>query len=107
MNGLEYWCEIIVNAKKTPVQVAAEFINSTEFINKKYDDTQYLHRLYRTFFGRDEDANGLAYWLLKMSQGTKRDAVLQGFANSTEFKKIVESFGLKTTTTTTKKKKKK
>ena len=70
-NGLEYWCEMILTGKMIPSQVANGFITSTEFVNKKLNDTEFLHRLYRTFFGRDEDAVGMAYWLPQMSKGLK------------------------------------
>ena len=97
---------MILSKKSTPIAVAKEFILSTGFTNKKYDNMQFLHRLYRTFFGRDEDTVGMNYWLTRMNAGLKRDKVLEGFAASDEFKKIVASFGLNTTTNNTKKKKK-
>ena len=92
--GLNYYCKAIQDKKMTPVQVAESFILSREFTDKGLNDTEYVKVLYRTFMGREADAGGLKYWLGLMNKGMTRKQVLEGFAGSNEFKKIVAGFGL-------------
>lgn len=94
-DGLNYWTEAIWTKTRTPYDVASQFINSQEFKNKKYSDKEYLTILYRTFFDREPDADGYAYWQKQLKAGMSRDTVLKKFAYSDEFKKLTESYGLK------------
>lgn len=92
--GLEYWCEQINSKTQAPVAAAKGFVNSQEFINKNYNDRQYLEILYRAFFDREYDEQGMNYWLAKLSNGMTREEVLNGFSGSVEFSGVVASFGL-------------
>lgn len=92
--GSEYWCKIIANQIKTPVQVAEEFIMSAEFEQKGLDNTEYIKVLYRTFLGREADDVGFVYWKQKMELGESRLEILEEVAMSEEFGNIVKSFGL-------------
>ncbi len=90
--GLAYW-----QGEATRVQglgadvrevfftMAIQFFNSTEYLNRATSNTQYLTDLYRTFFLREPDAPGLAYWESQLSQGMDRGALLTNFLFSTEF----------------------
>ena len=99
-NGKGYWIAKIMNAKNKKNEAlntaSNGFFTSTEFLNKKTGTTEFVKICYRTFLGREAEAKGLKYWvdILNKKQQT-RDQVLQGFANSTEFKNIMASYGIK------------
>ena len=93
-NGVETWCYVINSNKMTPAQVAESFIRSEEFKNKNLSDEEFVEILYETFLGRSSDPAGKTTWLNCLKKGQSRDEVMKGFSNSTEFSKIVASFGL-------------
>lgn len=92
--GLNNWTGYLINKTKTPQQVAEGFINSAEFTGKKLSNENYVKVLYRTYLGRECDNAGYVHWVNKLNSGVSRQAVLNGFAGSSEFKNIVKSFGL-------------
>lgn len=100
VSGLNFWTGQILTKKRTPVDVAGNFVFSTEFKNKKLSDEEYVKVLYRMFFDREynapgTDPNGIKFWLNELKTG-KRDRykVFTGFANSEEFRKVLKTFGL-------------
>lgn len=93
--GLSYYAREIQEGRMTPVQAAQNFIFSPEFQKKNLTDSDYVKVLYRTFMGREYDQGGLEYHLNRMNNQTSRQEIMFGFADSPEFRKIIESFGLK------------
>lgn len=94
--GLNYWIQLLMEKRKTPMQVATDgFFNSKEFKNKNTNNNDFVDILYRTFLDRKADANGKKYWLNKLSSGVSRNEVIRGFASSKEFQKIIETSGWK------------
>lgn len=93
-DGLNDWSGSIAKGEKSAQTVAQSFFHSEEFLNKRYDDRNFVCILYRTFMGREYDESGLAYWLDALRQGKSRDEVLEGFSNSVEFHEIMASYGL-------------
>lgn len=93
--GLNYWTGQLLNKQKSAQNVAANFVFSQEFKNKKVSDEEYVKIMYRMFFDRECDQNGFIFWLNELQSG-KRDryTVFTGFANSAEFKNVLSSFGL-------------
>ncbi|MGN0514891.1 MAG: DUF4214 domain-containing protein [Lachnospiraceae bacterium] len=94
--GIDSWCMQILTGAWTPRNVAADgFFHSDEFIAKNTTNAEYVSILYQTFLGRELDAPGYELWvgLLDRNEWT-RDQVLDGFADSEEFKAILTSFGL-------------
>ena len=63
-------------------------------INRNRNNQQYVHDLYRVYFGRDEDAAGMNAWLTALAQGYSRLVVLSNFAGSAEFEALAKSYGL-------------
>lgn len=95
IEGLNYWSDKIANKQMTAVQIATGgFFHSPEFLNKNYDDVEYVKVLYRTFMGREYDDPGLLHWLSKMNAGMTRDEVLASFGASQEFQNIMAKYGL-------------
>ena len=79
----------------TAAEVAQGFIFSEEFLNKEYNDTQFVKMLYRTMFGREADQGGLSGWLSDLENGMSREYVFQGFAESQEFTNLCDSYHVK------------
>ena len=96
VNGLNDWCNRIVDKKWSVTDVATTgFFHSEEFLNQRLTNEEYVKVLYRTFLDREYDAAGLRYWLGNLNSGAmSRDKVLQGFSNSAEFQKMMKDYGL-------------
>lgn len=93
-SGVEYWVQAIL-AKLCPPEAAAQsFFLSSEYVQKGTSDEEFIEALYKTFMDRECDADGMAYWIGKLQNGASREAVLDGFAQSAEFKEIMASYGL-------------
>ena len=71
------------------------FLHSEEFNNKNLDDTEFCKVLYRLFLDREADDAGLKDWVGKLEKGADRDKVIDGFAYSQEFGKILDKYKLK------------
>ena len=93
-DGLNAWCSVILDGSGTPEQVAENFINSQEFVNKNLSNEEYVKVLYRTFMGREYDQGGLDAWVSVLDSGTSRLDVLHGFSRSPEFSNIMAEYGL-------------
>ena len=99
-NGKKYWVDRILKASNTKAEALKTardgFFNSTEFLNKKTSNTEFVKICYRTFMGREAEKNGLKYWVdLLNSKKKTRNQVLQEFAYSKEFSNIMASYGIK------------
>ena len=95
--GLEYWCQMILTKKVTPASVATRFIFSDEALAKKYTDNMFVEVMYQTYFDRNPDSVGRAYWMNILAAGVKRERVDAGFAASDEYAELLKKFGLATT----------
>lgn len=94
VDGINFWCNAILTKSRTPEDVAEKFIISVEFESKNLSDEEYVKVLYRTFFDREYDQEGLNYWLNKLNNGHTRKDILHWFATSQEFKVVMGTFGL-------------
>ncbi|MBU2993858.1 DUF4214 domain-containing protein [Octadecabacter sp. 1_MG-2023] len=68
---------------------AAGFVNSTEFKNRFGDDlsnAEFVELMYQNVLGRAADDTGLARWVGDLEDGASRTEVVQGFAQSSEFR---------------------
>lgn len=94
-DGLNYWTNEIVESKYTVAQVLEIFINSDEFISKKYNNKQYVECLYKTLLGRDADKEGLNYWTSILESGNSKKFVLANNFQSKEFQSRLDEIGIK------------
>ena len=98
VSGLNNWCKKILTAssrKQAAIDTAsAGFFHSAEFGKRNTTNEQYVTILYRTFLGREPDPSGYKDWVGRLKAGTSRDVVMKGFANSTEFAKIIKEYGI-------------
>ena len=92
--GLNDWSGQLSNQEIDGAGIANGFINSVEFKNRNLNNNDYLDVLYRTFFDREADAGGKAYWMDKLQKGISRTEVLSGFVNSQEFSNLCDRFGI-------------
>ncbi|MBR5345124.1 MAG: DUF4214 domain-containing protein [Clostridia bacterium] len=94
LKGLNDWCTQLNNKRKTPYQVANEFLFSTESLGWHRTDQQFLEVLYSLYMDRTPDATGETYWLNQLANGMKRTQVSAEFAASEEFKGILATYGI-------------
>ncbi|GEM_PF-833669 len=98
VKGLNDWCKQILassNKKQQMIFTASNgFFHSPEFLNKNHSNEKYVTILYRTFLNREPDTGGYNDWLKKLKNGTSRDEVLNGFAYSPEFAKLMAKYGI-------------
>lgn len=94
VDGINDWCSIILSKTQSPKEVAYGFVFSAESTNRGRNNADFTEMLYNLCLGRESDENGKADWVNKLNQGTSRENVYWGFANSTEFENIIASYGL-------------
>jgi len=95
--GLDEWTNQLISGESAGSDVARGFIFSDEFMAKPEfsDDGAFVSILYRAFFNREADTDGLNGWLTQLANGTSKEDVLNGFLYSQEFTNLTESYGIK------------
>ncbi|MCQ2515956.1 MAG: DUF4214 domain-containing protein [Saccharofermentans sp.] len=94
IGGRDYWASRLHNHEITGTQAAWGFYWSPEYLNAHHSNDEYVDSLYHTFLGRDADPQGRAYWMNRLNTGATRESVFYGFANSVEFGRICDSYGI-------------
>jgi len=96
--GLAFWQGEIARSQGLGIDVqeafrvmAGWFFFSAEYLNKNTSDVQYLTDLYRTFFNRGPDAEGINYWGGQLNAGLPRSVLLFAFMFSPEFGSYTQS----------------
>lgn len=93
-NGLNDWTGKLLSKTQTSKQVASGFVFSQEMTNRNLSNQEFVTMLYQTMMDREPDETGLNDWVTRLQQGTSRQSVFEGFADSTEFNNIVREYGL-------------
>ena len=94
--GKDFWVENVENGTYNGADCARYFLlESPEFINRGLNDSDFLDVLYHTFYDRDADANGKAYWLGRLSGGTSKWQVVNDFIESTEWCNVCATYGVR------------
>ena len=86
---LNTWTAQLMNGQKTPDQIARGFLFSQEFKNRNTGNGELVKILYRVYMNREADPEGLATWTAKLDEGLALKDLLDYFAKTNEFKKIV------------------
>ena len=73
------------NVNETWYAMAASFFGSAEYAAFARDDAGFVEDLYVTFFNRQPDGAGLAWWTGQLAAGMPREVALAGFTFSPEF----------------------
>ncbi|MCQ2529460.1 MAG: DUF4214 domain-containing protein [Saccharofermentans sp.] len=93
-SGLKAWADALANREGSGAKVARGFFFSDEFINKKYDNGEFVRRCYLTFMDREPDTAGYDAWVKALNEGASREKVFDGFTQSPEFVALCEKFGI-------------
>ena len=91
--GLNYWKGQLNSGSMTASNIARYFFSCDEYYDKGYNLDQYLSVLYRVFFDREGDTEGLNYWKGKvLNDGMTRRWVLEGFIYSQEWANVCANY---------------
>ena len=94
-SGYAYWVSAIAQKSVPCKDILFGFFKSKEYADKKKEDEDFVKDCYKAFLQRSYDKKGLTYWTNALKTGKTRTDVLNGFADSNEFKSWVKSLGLK------------
>lgn len=94
VDGLNGWCRQLLNGANTAKEAAHGFVLSQELLKKNLSNENFVKTLYRLFMDREADPEGLKAWLNVLESGKDREHVFNGFADSLEFKKICQRYGI-------------
>ena len=90
--GLTFWSSeanrvvaLGADVREVFFAMSMQFFFSAEYLARNTTDTQFLTDMYRTFFIREPDGPGLAFWQNELNIGVSRSALLNSFLFSTEF----------------------
>lgn len=92
--GLAYWKDLISSGKIKGIQLAGNFVFSDEFTSKNYCNEHFVRQVYPALMGRDPDAGGFSYWVGELNKGMKREAMLNSFASSDEYRGLCTDAGI-------------
>ena len=92
--GLNAWSANLKSGREQGAQVGVGFIQSSEFKSRRVSNEEYIKLLYRAFFDREADASGLESWKMALDNGLTFMQVYRGFAESDEFSKLCEKYGI-------------
>ena len=94
--GKAYWVEQVVKNGFTGADCARFFLlDAPEFMNRNLPDDQFVEVLYQTFFGRESEADGKAYWLGRLASGSTKAELVNDFIESVEWCNICATYGVK------------
>jgi len=93
-DGLDSWVSQLTAGTKTGVDVTEGFILSEEFLAKNLSNEDFVKTLYRAFFDREADEEGLTTWLGYLEQGYVKEYIFKRFAGSDEFKDLCDSYNI-------------
>ncbi len=92
---LDYWVQLLSNGQLSGSEIARQFVYSQEFISATSNNTEYINRMYKTFFGRSPANSERNYWINALNNGASRDDVFNGFVVSTEFISLCNQAGIR------------
>ncbi len=92
--GLNNWVAALKAGTHDGAGIAKEFVLGEEFKMKNLDNSAFLDVLYKTFFDREADADGKAFWMSVLEAGNSREFVLSNFVNLDEFTLVCASYGI-------------
>ena len=93
--GKADWIAAVTERGQTGADLARGFLYSPEFLNKNVSNEEFVRVLYRTFFNREADADGLAGWVAVLDHGGSKQEIIEGFINSTEWANLCLLYGIR------------
>lgn len=92
--GKDFWVGKVTSGEFTGGYCALFFLTSPEFLSKNTTDDEFLTTLYKTFFDREPEAEGMAFWQDFLKKGNSRQAVIERFVDSTEWCNLCAKYGV-------------
>ncbi len=92
--GKEYWVEKLREKVKSASDIAKDFFNSPEFLNKNLDDKSFIDIAYRTLLNREPEKQGRSYWEDKLKNDMTHNDLIEEFIDSKEFSNIASSYNI-------------
>ena len=95
--GLEYW---VTNLKDTENKeftagfVVKSFFYSPEYLGRDRINEEFIEDLYTTMMDRKPDAEGMVFWMEKLSGGEKRENIINFFIQSDEFANLCADYAM-------------
>ncbi len=95
--GKDFWINEIESGNRTGGDCAHFFlIEAEEFLNRGLSREDFVETLYKTFFDRDSEAEGKAFWVGKLKSGEmSKEDVINGFIDSKEWCNVCATYGVK------------
>ncbi|MBO4637829.1 MAG: DUF4214 domain-containing protein [Clostridiales bacterium] len=93
--GKQDWIDAVTMRGQTGADLARGFLYSPEFLGKNVSNEDFVRTLYRTFFDREADADGLNAWVAVLDNGGSKEGVIEGFINSTEWANLCLLYGVR------------
>jgi len=94
--GKQYWTEEITSGRWTGGDVGRYFLLGEEFTNRNLSIEDFVETLYKTFFGRESEADGKAFWVDSLKNGSMtREAVIDNFVDSKEWCNLCADYGVR------------
>ena len=95
VGGLNAWAGVLNRKEESGAAVAAGFILSPEYLNKKITVEDYVEMMYQTLLNRSSDPAGKRSWVNAIVDGSMRACdLISGFAGSKEFQQLCERYGI-------------
>ena len=92
---MDYWVDQVKKSGMTGGDLAKNFLFSDEFISKNVSNEDFVETLYKTFFDRESEADGKAYWVGQLKSGAMdKKTVIEGFINSDEWATLCTTYGI-------------
>ena len=94
--GKAFWVEQVVKNGFTGADCARFFmLGAPEFLGRNLTDDEFVEVLYKTYFDRDSEPDGKAYWLSRLASGTERAVLVEEFIESVEWCNVCATYGVK------------
>ena len=94
--GKAFWVEQVVKNGFTGADCARFFmLGAPEFLGRNLTDDEFVEVLYKTYFDRDSEPDGKAYWLGRLASGTERAVLVEEFIESVEWCNVCATYGVK------------
>ena len=92
--GCAHWAKGLTSRAKNGAMTAFGFCLSAEMKRRNLSNADYVEILYRALMDRAPDAAGKAHWVELLNNGISRTGIFQGFAESAEFTRICNKYGI-------------
>lgn len=87
--GASFWTAALTHGLSRD-QAVADFLLSSEYLERHADQVSYVTALYEDLLHRDPDPNGLKYWTESLKSNVAESAVVNAFLSSSEFSNLID-----------------